>query len=123
MECSEEVKQAGLERVVVYLCGVEARTLARWRGQVMWHSRYLCGLRKSGWDSKDWVPGLAEASALQRGEAKTPSSLFSLCKPPSRPPLVIGRIGLIADLHCATTGDSLVVPSFVCRLLWRYMAW
>ena len=31
MECNEEVKQAGLERVVVYLCEVEARTLARWR--------------------------------------------------------------------------------------------
>eukprot|EP01050_Picozoa_sp_SAG11_P003680 SAG11_NODE_214_length_12237_cov_15.921486_8_plen_33_part_00 len=32
MRCSEEVKQAGLEMVVVYLCEVEARTLARWRG-------------------------------------------------------------------------------------------
>ena len=42
MECSEEVKQAGLERVVVYLCEVEAQTLARWRGQVMLHIRSLC---------------------------------------------------------------------------------
>eukprot|EP01050_Picozoa_sp_SAG11_P022833 SAG11_NODE_4417_length_1904_cov_23.385042_1_plen_110_part_00 len=42
MECSEEVKQAGLELVVVLLCEEEARTLARWRGQVMWHIRSLC---------------------------------------------------------------------------------
>ena len=42
MACSEDVKQAGLELVAVYLCEVEARTLARWRGQVMWHIRSLC---------------------------------------------------------------------------------
>eukprot|EP01050_Picozoa_sp_SAG11_P062641 SAG11_NODE_42288_length_182_cov_21.325301_1_plen_28_part_10 len=28
MACSEDVKQAGLELVAVYLCEVEARTLA-----------------------------------------------------------------------------------------------
>ena len=105
MACSEDVKQAGLELVVVYLCEEEARTLARWRGQVMWHVRSLCvaipvryfgGLRqvgrlvefrrvfvpptkkearearrrrrKIGWDSKDWVPGFAEAPVLRNAE-------------------------------------------------------
>eukprot|EP01050_Picozoa_sp_SAG11_P046502 SAG11_NODE_23818_length_382_cov_2.961131_1_plen_29_part_10 len=29
MACNEDVKQAGLELVVVYLCEVEAQTLAR----------------------------------------------------------------------------------------------
>ena len=108
MECSEEVKQAGLERVVVYLCEVEARTLARWRGQVMWHIRSLCVAilvryfgelrqldrlvefrrvfvpltekearearrrrRRIGWDSKDWVPGFAEAPAPAKNEHGT----------------------------------------------------
>eukprot|EP01050_Picozoa_sp_SAG11_P033027 SAG11_NODE_11015_length_789_cov_3.111594_2_plen_32_part_00 len=31
MSYNEEVKQAGLERVVIYLIEVEARTLRRWR--------------------------------------------------------------------------------------------
>ena len=105
MECSEEVKQAGLELVVVFLCEEEARTLARWRGQVMWHIRSLCVAipvryfgelrqidrlvefrrvfvpstaeearkarrrrRAIGWDSRDWVPGFAEESTLERRE-------------------------------------------------------
>lgn len=42
MSCSKEVKQAGLKRVVIYLLEVEARTIRRWRGQVMWHIRALC---------------------------------------------------------------------------------
>ena len=42
MFCSEAVKQEALERVVEYLVCEEARTLLRWRGQVMWHIRALC---------------------------------------------------------------------------------
>eukprot|EP01050_Picozoa_sp_SAG11_P016165 SAG11_NODE_2174_length_3719_cov_4.843094_3_plen_62_part_00 len=57
MACSEEVEQAGLELVVVYLCEVEAQTREARRRR-----------RKIGWDSRDWVPGFAVAPALKKGE-------------------------------------------------------